>query len=46
VNAGRSQIPTCGDQRWFQRRLLHTVLLSNLALDFVLVYAVLSWMSP
>lgn len=43
---GRSIIPCCGDQRWFSRRLLRAVLLSNLALDFALVYLVLSWMSP
>lgn len=41
---GRSQIPTCGDQRWFSRSLLRAVLLGNLAFDFLLVYAVIGWL--
>lgn len=39
-----SVIPPAGDQRWFSRRLLRAVLLSNLALDFALVYAVIGWL--
>lgn len=41
---GRSVIPPCGDTRWFSRRLLRAVLLSNLAFDFLLVYAVIGWL--
>lgn len=39
-----SVIPTCGDQRWFSRRLLRAVVFSNLAVDFLLVYAVIGWL--
>jgi hypothetical protein len=42
MSAGRSQIPPCGDQVWRSRRLLRTVLLSNLALDCALVWLFLA----
>jgi hypothetical protein len=44
MTPGRSVIPSAGDQRWFSRRLLRAVLLSNLAFDFALVYVVIGWL--
>lgn len=40
-----SVIPPCGDQVWRSRRLLRAVVFSNLAFDFLLVYAVVGWLT-
>jgi hypothetical protein len=42
MSAARSVIPSCGDTRWFSRRLLRAVLLGNLAVDFLLVWLFLA----
>jgi hypothetical protein len=42
VSGRVSVIPPCGDQRWFQRRLLRAVLAGSLAVDFVLVWLFLA----
>lgn len=42
MTAGRSVIPSAGDQVWRSRRLLRVVLLGNLAIDAALVAVVVA----
>jgi hypothetical protein len=40
-----SVIPEAGDRRWRSRSMLRVVVLGNLAFDFLLVYAVIGWLT-